>query len=167
MNLIYKYSWLADLQRSVCVTVLRTMLSSSTMPAYLLLSSLLLSSPLLASTFPPRGWRLLASTVGLCIVAIFGYYHNPATYSPIRQGNRYVNVAFSWVREFRCFPYCFRLTPASSGTLAPSIVSVIFVLCRMAQSGKKICTDYACKCPGLEPRCLPIRYTLNLSDSNK
>lgn len=117
MNLIYKYSWLADLQRSVCVTVLRTMLSSSTMPAYLLLSSLLLSSPLLASTFPPRGWRLLASTVGLCIVAIFGYYHNPATYSPIRQGNRYVSVAFSWVREFRCFPCCFRLTLQALGCL--------------------------------------------------
>lgn len=37
---------------------------------------------------------LLASVVGLCIVAIFRYYFNLATYSPIRQGNHYFCVIF-------------------------------------------------------------------------
>lgn len=37
---------------------------------------------------------LLASTIGLCIIAIFRYYFNLAIYSPIRQGNHYFCVIF-------------------------------------------------------------------------
>lgn len=54
-------------------------------------SFLLLSSPLLASALIKV---LLASVVGLCIVAIYECYFNSATYSPIRQGNHYLCVIF-------------------------------------------------------------------------